>query len=85
MLPDELELRLRQAFEQLQPQLITDGIHAECVEVRGGTVFIKLNGICLTCSRIQMTQRLYIEAALRKLVPDLVAVWPDSAKYRAPL
>ncbi len=85
MTPEQLEERLQQAFEQVQPQLLADGIQAECVEVRGAIMFVKLNGICLTCSRQQMAQRLYIEAAIRRLVPELGAVWPATAEYRAPI
>lgn len=84
MTPEELEARLRQAFEQVQPRLLADGIQAECSEVRGSTMFVKLSGTCLTCARQQMAQRLFIEREIRKLVPELTAVWPDTAEYRAP-
>ena len=82
---EDMEERLQNALAQLQPQLQADGIHAEFVEVRGAILVVKLVGVCLSCTRVQLAQRLYIEAAVRKIVPELESVWPDSADDRAPL
>lgn len=81
----DIEERLQSALAQLQPQLQADGIHAEYVEVRGAVLVVKLVGVCLSCTRVQLAQRLYIEAAIRKIVPELESVWPESADDRAPL
>jgi len=58
---------------EIKPALKKDGGDIELVDVDGDTVFVRLCGMCASCSKSQVTLKHYVETKLRELVsPELV-------------
>ncbi|MBU4414430.1 MAG: Fe-S cluster assembly protein NifU [Desulfobacteraceae bacterium] len=57
---------------EIKPALKKDGGDIELIDVDGNTVFVRLHGMCATCSKSQVTLKHYVETKLRELVfPEL--------------
>ena len=69
---DEVE----KAINELRGPLRNDGGDVELVDVQGSTVLVRLMGACAGCPFSQMTVKNYIEAELKKRVPEVSEVIP---------
>ncbi len=73
--PLDLETRVRNAIEDVKPQL---GLHGGSVELLGltpeGRAQLKLQGNCHECPSSRLTLRFSIEEALYAAAPDLVGL-----------
>ena len=79
--PDALAFRRRVelALDRLRPALLQDGGNLELLDVaEDGTVRIELQGACVTCPAQAATLRYALEPALRREVPEVVAIVPVS-------
>ena len=79
--PDASEFRRRVelALDRLRPALLQDGGNLELLDVaEDGTVRIELQGACVTCPAQAATLRFALEPALRREVPEVVAIVPVS-------
>jgi len=65
---------IEETFErEIKHALRKDGGDIELVDVDGNTVFVRLSGMCASCSKSQVTLKHYVETKLRELVyPELV-------------
>ena len=71
--------RVELALDRLRPALLQDGGNLELLEVaEDGTVRIELQGACVTCPAQAATLRHAIEPALRREVPEVIAVVPST-------
>jgi Fe-S cluster biogenesis protein NfuA len=61
-------------IEQLRPALNADGGDIEVIGIRGDVVRVKLTGACAGCPSAEMTLRLGLEAAVRRVRPGLRVV-----------
>ncbi len=58
---------------EIKPGLEKDGGDIELVDVDGNRVYVKLRGMCASCSKSELTLKHYVESKLRELVaPELV-------------
>lgn len=58
---------------EIQPALKKDGGDIELVDFDGDRVFVRLRGMCATCTKSEITLKNYVEAKLREFVaPELV-------------
>ena len=74
-----LRRRVELALDRLRPALLQDGGNLELLEVaEDGTVRIELQGACVTCPAQVATLRHAIEPALRREVPEVIAVVPTA-------
>ena len=74
-----LRRRVELALDRLRPGLLQDGGNLELLEVaEDGTVRIELQGACVTCPAQMATLRHAIEPALRRDVPEVIAVVPSA-------
>jgi Fe-S cluster biogenesis protein NfuA len=65
------------ALDRLRPALLQDGGNVELLEVgEDGSVRIELQGACVDCPAQAATLRYAIEPALRREVPEVVAIVP---------
>ena len=70
-----LRRRVELALDRLRPALLQDGGNVELLELaEDGTVRIELQGACVTCPAQVATLRYAIEPALRREVPEVIAV-----------
>jgi Fe-S cluster biogenesis protein NfuA len=74
-----LRRRVELALDRLRPGLLQDGGNLELLDVaEDGTVRIELQGACVTCPAQVATLRHAIEPALRREVPEVIAVVPTA-------
>ncbi len=66
---------VEKALNQIRPYLQADGGDLELIEVTDeGVVKVKLTGACGTCPFAQMTLKMGVEQALKKMVPSVKEV-----------
>jgi Fe-S cluster biogenesis protein NfuA/nitrite reductase/ring-hydroxylating ferredoxin subunit len=72
--PVPLEGRVRQALEKVRPYLGSHGGDVELLEVRDGSVHLRLQGSCDGCPSSEMTLKYAIEQAINDAAPDVIAI-----------
>ena len=72
-----LRRRVELALDRLRPALLQDGGNLELLDVaEDGTVRIELQGACVECPAQAATLRYALEPALRREVPEVLAIVP---------
>lgn len=72
---EEIEVKVLEALQQMRPFLNADGGDIELVEIQDdGIVLVRLLGACSDCSMSIMTLKAGVEDAVKKAVPQIVAV-----------
>ena len=66
--------RVKEALEQVRPQLQADGGDIEYVGFDKGIVKVKLKGACSGCPMSTMTLQWGVENFLKKRIPEVVKV-----------
>ena len=66
--------RVKEALEQVRPQLQADGGDKEYVGFDKGIVKVKLKGACSGCPMSTMTLQWGVENFLKKRIPEVVKV-----------
>jgi Fe-S cluster biogenesis protein NfuA len=67
--------RVKNAIDQIRPNLQADGGDVELVDVaEDGVVKVRLTGACRGCPMSQMTLKMGIEKFLKKEVPEVKEV-----------
>ncbi len=66
--------KVEAALNKIRPSLIRDGGNVELVEVKGGTVKLKLVGACAGCPMSTMTLKMGIEKLLKQEIPEVKEV-----------
>jgi len=75
--PSILRRRVELALDRLRPALLQDGGNLELLDVaEDGTVRIELQGACVECPAQAATLRFALEPALRREVPEVLAIVP---------
>jgi Fe-S cluster biogenesis protein NfuA len=70
-----LYTRVQQALDSIRPYLVADGGNVEIVEISSENVLkLALVGNCQSCNMSAMTFRAGIEEAIKRDVPEIVAV-----------
>ena len=72
---EELVIKVKNVLEQIRPYLQADGGDVEYVNMsEDNTVNIRLTGMCGSCPHSQMTLKNGIEAAVRRVLPEIKSV-----------
>lgn len=70
-----LQERVEQALDTIRPYLETDGGNVSVEEITADNVVkLKLLGTCANCAMSIMTFKAGLEQAIKKAVPEIVAV-----------
>ncbi|MGL4981526.1 MAG: NifU family protein [Treponemataceae bacterium] len=71
-----LEDKVKEALEQVRPQLQADGGDLEFVslEEKTGRVFVRLTGACGSCPMATMTLKQGVERFLKDTLPEITEV-----------
>jgi Fe-S cluster biogenesis protein NfuA len=70
-----LYTRVQHALDSIRPYLVADGGNVEIVEISSENVLkLALVGNCQSCNMSAMTFRAGIEEAIKRDVPEIVAV-----------
>lgn len=70
MLRDKVE----EILEKIRPNLRAEGGDVELIDIKDSTVYVKLRGACATCSMSTLTMKNWVEATLKKELPEIDAV-----------
>ncbi len=71
----ELLERVEKAIDTVRPYLLADGGNVRIVEITPDNVVrLELTGACSSCSMSSMTMKAGIEDAVKRAVPEIVAV-----------
>ncbi|MFH1169795.1 MAG: NifU family protein [Chloroflexota bacterium] len=66
--------KVQEVLNKIRPQLQMDGGDVELVEVKGGTVKVKLTGACGSCPMATMTLQMGVEKILKQEIPEIKEV-----------
>jgi Fe-S cluster biogenesis protein NfuA len=66
--------RVEAALNKIRPALRADGGDVEVVEVKGGTVKVRLTGACGGCPMSTMTLTNAVEKVIKEQVPEIKQV-----------
>jgi Fe-S cluster biogenesis protein NfuA len=69
-----LKEKVEEVLAQIRVGLQRDGGDIELVEVRNNVVYVKLKGACGTCPMSTLTLKNWVEANLKKEIPEISAV-----------
>jgi Fe-S cluster biogenesis protein NfuA len=70
-----MEEKIRKTIDEtIRPMLQSHGGNIELVSVVGGVVSVKLQGACSGCPHAAATLKQFVEAELRKAVPEIAEV-----------
>jgi Fe-S cluster biogenesis protein NfuA len=74
--PEQVVEQIEEVFELLQPYFLMHGgmITLDRFDPEDGTVYVKLTGSCDGCPAQGQTLSLYVEAELKKEVPQVMRV-----------
>ena len=61
-------------LDKIRPSLQRDGGDVELVEVKNGTVTVKLTGACVGCPMSTLTLQMGIERILKQEIPEIKKV-----------
>jgi Fe-S cluster biogenesis protein NfuA len=67
--------KIQNALDSIRPYLVADGGNVEIVEITSENVLrLALVGNCQSCNMSTMTFRAGVEEAIRREVPEIIAV-----------
>ncbi len=71
MLPKE---KIEELIERIRAGLKMDGGDIELVEIKDNVVYVRLKGACATCPMSTITLKNWVEANLKREIPEISAV-----------
>lgn len=66
--------KVEEVLKKIRVGLARDGGDIELVEIRDKVVYVKLKGACGSCPMSTYTLKNWVEAYLRKEIPEIVSV-----------
>jgi Fe-S cluster biogenesis protein NfuA len=69
-----LKERVEAVLEKVRVALKSEGGDIELVDVRDNVVYVKLKGSCSTCQMSSLTMKNWVEASIRKEIPEITSV-----------
>ncbi len=69
-----MQEKVEAALDKVRPMLVRDGGNVELVNVKAGTVTVRLTGACGGCPMATMTLKMGIEQILKKEIPQVKEV-----------
>jgi Fe-S cluster biogenesis protein NfuA len=73
-----MEARVAAAIEKSRPYLKSHGGNVELDSIEDGTVHVKLQGTCGSCSSSSETMKNHVENAIFEAAPEVAAVIAES-------
>lgn len=70
----DLRQRVEEVLAKVRVGLKSEGGDIELVDVRDGTVYVKLKGACGTCPMSSLTMKGLVEKSIRKEIPEVTSV-----------
>ena len=71
----DIEVRVKNALNQIRPYLQQDGGDVEYVDMTNeGVVMVRLTGHCGSCPHAMQTLKQGIESAIKRVIPEVKSV-----------
>ncbi len=67
--------KVEEVLEKIRGGLKAEGGDIELVDIKGDVVYVRLKGACGTCSMSTLTMKNWVEANLKKEIPEITAVY----------
>jgi Fe-S cluster biogenesis protein NfuA len=71
---NETKKRVRQALEEIKPQIQADGGNIELVAIEKDIVKVRLQGACAGCPMATLTLKQGVERLIKARVPEIRSV-----------
>ena len=69
-----LREKVEEVLKKIRIGLKAEGGDIELVDIRDNIVYVRLKGACGTCSMSSLTMKNWVEANLKKEIPEVAAV-----------
>lgn len=69
-----LRSRVEEALEKVRASLRSEGGDIELVDLKDDIVYVKLKGSCGSCPMSALTMKNWVEATIKKEIPEISAV-----------
>ncbi len=69
-----LREKVEEVLENIRTGLKAEGGDIELVDIRENVVYVRLKGACGTCSMSTLTMKNWVEANLKREIPEIAAV-----------
>ncbi|MDO9288396.1 MAG: NifU family protein [Thermodesulfovibrionales bacterium] len=66
--------KVEEVLEKVRAGLKSEGGDIELVEIKESVVYVKLKGACGTCPMSTLTLRNWVEASIKREIPEVIAV-----------
>ncbi len=66
--------KVEEVLEKVRAGLKSEGGDIELVEIKESVVYVKLKGACGTCPMSTLTLRNWVEASIKREIPEVTAV-----------
>ncbi|MFO0753789.1 MAG: NifU family protein [Thermodesulfovibrionales bacterium] len=66
--------RVEEVLKKIRPGLESEGGDIELLEVKDDIVYVKLKGACGTCPMSALTMKNWVEATMKREIPEVKAV-----------
>ena len=66
--------QVEEVLEKVRAGLRRDGGDIELVDIKDGIVYVKLKGACGTCPMATLTLKNWVEANLKREIPEISSV-----------
>ena len=66
--------KVEEVLEKVRAGLKSEGGDIELVEIKESVVYVKLKGACGTCAMSTLTLRNWVEASIKREIPEVTAV-----------
>ena len=74
MVTEDTKTKVGKVIELIRPRLQADGGDIELVDVKDNIAKVRLQGACAGCPMAQMTLKNFVEAMIKKQVPEIKGV-----------
>ena len=71
---NETEKKVGEVIESIRLRLQADGGDIELVEIKDAVAYVRLQGACVGCPMAQVTLKNFVEAMIKKQVPEIKSV-----------
>lgn len=69
-----LKEKVEEVLDKVRVGLRSEGGDIELVDVKDSVVYVKLTGACGTCPMSTLTMKNWVEATLKKEIPEITSV-----------
>lgn len=69
-----LRQKVEEVLEKIRVGLKAEGGDIELIDIREGEVLVRLQGACSTCGMSQLTMKNWVEATLKREIPEVTSV-----------